>query len=58
MEKDVPYIVYESEAARHERTVKRLEASWTGCSMQPVAEGPGAKAWSFCVGRNFHVKRI
>lgn len=24
MEKDVPYIVYESEAARHERTVKRL----------------------------------
>lgn len=22
MEKDVPYIVYESEAARHERTVK------------------------------------
>ena len=22
--KDVPYIVYESEAARHERTVKRL----------------------------------
>ena len=24
MEKDVPYIVYEGEAARHERTVKRL----------------------------------
>ena len=24
MDKDVPYIVYESEAARHERTVKRL----------------------------------
>ena len=24
MEKDVPYIVYESEAARHERTVRRL----------------------------------
>lgn len=24
MEKDVPYIVYESEAARHERTVWRL----------------------------------
>ena len=24
MEKDVPYIVYESEAARHERTAKRL----------------------------------
>ena len=24
MEKDVPYIVYESEAARHERTIKRL----------------------------------
>lgn len=24
MERDVPYIVYESEAARHERTVKRL----------------------------------
>lgn len=24
MEKDVPYIVYESESARHERTVKRL----------------------------------
>ena len=24
MKKDVPYIVYESEAARHERTVKRL----------------------------------
>ena len=24
MEKDVPYIVYESEASRHERTVKRL----------------------------------
>lgn len=23
-DKDVPYIVYESEAARHERTVKRL----------------------------------
>lgn len=22
--KDVPYIVYESESARHERTVKRL----------------------------------
>ena len=27
MEKDVPYIVYESEAARHERTVKRLLAA-------------------------------
>lgn len=24
MDKDIPYIVYESEAARHERTVKRL----------------------------------
>ena len=24
MDKDVPYIVYESEAARHERTVRRL----------------------------------
>lgn len=24
MDKDVPYIVYESESARHERTVKRL----------------------------------
>ena len=24
MDKDVPYIVYESEAARHERTIKRL----------------------------------
>ena len=24
MDKEVPYIVYESEAARHERTVKRL----------------------------------
>lgn len=24
MEKDVPYIVYESEAVRHERTVRRL----------------------------------
>jgi hypothetical protein len=24
MNKDVPYIVYEAEAARHERTVKRL----------------------------------
>lgn len=24
MDRDVPYIVYESEAARHERTVKRL----------------------------------
>lgn len=24
MEKDVPYIVYESESARHERTVMRL----------------------------------
>lgn len=24
MEKDVPYIVYEAEAARHERIVKRL----------------------------------
>lgn len=27
MDKDVPYIVYESEAARHERTVKRLLAA-------------------------------
>lgn len=24
MDRDVPYIVYESEAARHERTVRRL----------------------------------
>ena len=24
MERDIPYIVYESEAARHERTVRRL----------------------------------
>lgn len=24
MDRDIPYIVYESEAARHERTVKRL----------------------------------
>lgn len=24
MDKDIPYIVYESEASRHERTVKRL----------------------------------
>ena len=24
MDKDIPYIVYESEAARHERTVRRL----------------------------------
>ena len=24
MDKDIPYIVYESEAARHERTIKRL----------------------------------
>ena len=24
MDKDVPYIVYESEAARHERTIRRL----------------------------------
>lgn len=27
MDKDVPYIVYESESARHERTVKRLLAA-------------------------------
>ena len=24
MDKDIPYIIYESEAARHERTIKRL----------------------------------
>lgn len=29
MEKDVPYIVYESEAARHERTVKRIMSGQT-----------------------------
>lgn len=30
MEKDVPYIVYESEAARHERTVKEDSISVPG----------------------------
>ena len=43
MDNNVPYIVYESEAARHERTVKRpmrlqdvrfrgLQTKWSQCS--------------------------
>lgn len=39
----VPYIVYESEAARHERTVKRLIVALTIMSLLTI--GTGTRIW-------------
>lgn len=39
----VPYIVYESEATRHERTVKRLIVALTIMSLLTI--GTGTRIW-------------
>lgn len=48
MNKDVPYIVFEGEMARHERTVKRLVAAILVCIFLLFASNA---AWLFFFGQ-------